>query len=216
MQRIARGAALVSSHAVVASCLYQVGYRTGVNDMQSPHHVFESEVAAEAKAKAELLAHLAHRAYVKLAPSSISGVGVVAIRDIPTGIDPFIAPNAQLRGQERSVRLSKEALQRCCPPAVYDLVRDFHDDDDGSPSIGVNACAMVAMDSSWYLNHCDESPNMEPYHRESSGDEEGGRSTFNSYRTTREVRAGEELLIDYRTALPSVHQRLVKHTLASK
>ena len=46
--------------------------------------------------KSSLLDHLRHRSFVKLAPSRIAGVGVVAVRDIPPDTDPFLPPNAHL------------------------------------------------------------------------------------------------------------------------
>ena len=176
------------AHAAVGGVAYNIGYRTGVHDDGDVRRVFERD----ANLKAELLDHLKHRAYVKLAPSRIAGVGVFAIVDIPSGTDPFAAPNASLRGTERSIAITASELEEC-PPAVAELVHDFHE-----IQFGINATGMVSMDSSWYLNH-GEQPNMEPYRSSSSAHE------FNAYRTTRRVLAGEELLLDYRTALPNVY-----------
>ena len=64
---------------------------------------------------------------------------------------------------------------------------------------------MVAMDASWYLNH-GEHPNVRPYTPDSDATGAGGPG-FNAYRTTRHVHAGEELLLDYRDALPGVFAR---------
>ena len=67
--------------------------------------------------KDSLLDHLRRGAFVKLAASHISGVGVVAIIDIPAGINPFNAPNPHLLGKEASIQLSANEI-RSLPPAV--------------------------------------------------------------------------------------------------
>jgi hypothetical protein len=57
------------------------------------------------------------------------------------------------------------------------------------------------MDASWFLNH-GEAANVEQV---TEARAEGG---FYHYRTTRPVVAGEELLLDYRTALPGVFAQI--------
>ena len=59
---------------------------------------------------------------------------------------------------------------------------------------------MTAMDASWYLNHSDNAPNVRAVPPEEPG--------FTSYRTSRPVRAGDELLLDYRLDLPSLYTKL--------
>ena len=206
---LVRRAAVAASHIAASSLAYTIGYRTGVHDSHDPRREHAEQAARDSALKTELLDHLAHASYVKLAPSGVAGVGVVAVVDIPPGTDPFIAPNTHLRGREWSVVLSADDLRRI-PAAVAEHVLSFHDSQqDGR--VGVNATAMVSMDASWYLNHGSD-PNVEPHTDQDRVDEarREGRQAFNSYRTTRRVRAGEELLLDYRTALPSIYAQMTR------
>jgi len=213
----------VISHAAFATGAYLLGCRAGesaaTGDSGVPAAVdeddsvwregeFEQLEAEEAAAKADLLDHLLHRAYVKLAPSRVAGVGVVALIDIPAATDPFLPPNPHLCRSERSIRLAVEELQEL-PPPVLEHVLSFHDSIDGGCIVPVNACGTVAMDASWFLNHANEpaAVNTETYRPEQG--EGGGARGFCAYRTTRKVCAGEELLLDYRTVLPSVWERVV-------
>lgn len=198
----------IATHAAVGVGAYTVGYRTAWHDRHDPASEFLEHAEREEKIKSSLLDHLMHEAYVKLAPSKVAGVGVFALTDIPANVDPFTSPNADLGGRERSVRLRSDELMRC-PTAVVDHVLDFHDARHAHtvggrlypPSINVNARAMVTMDASWYLNH-GEQANVEQATDASS---DGG---FFPYRTVRHVRAGEELLLDYRKALPGVYAQI--------
>eukprot|EP00322_Chrysochromulina_rotalis_P015730 CAMPEP_0115835530 /NCGR_PEP_ID=MMETSP0287-20121206/4240_1 /TAXON_ID=412157 /ORGANISM="Chrysochromulina rotalis, Strain UIO044" /LENGTH=212 /DNA_ID=CAMNT_0003288987 /DNA_START=208 /DNA_END=846 /DNA_ORIENTATION=+ len=170
--------------------------------------------------KAQLMKHLMHHAYVKLSPSSIDGVGVFAVVDIPEGVNPFAAPNHHLCAQEVSIPIRAEELA-ACPAAVIEYVLEFHaemDKDDciaeaaaeecvldASPDdtpvyVGINATGLVTMDVSWYLNHS-ESPNVETVEAEAEGQ-------FSTYRTMRVIRAGEELLTDYRDGLESMYAKI--------
>ena len=156
--------------------------------------------------------HLRHNAYVKLAPSGIAGVGVFALVDIPEGADPFQLPNAHLREPEAQVNVQLSEL-RSLPPPVLEHLLDFHealDPDEGagssaeSPSAtlyGLNATGTVSMDASWYINHSD-TPNVVPAAPHAGSD-------FNCFRTLRKVKAGEEVLCDYRMYAPGMYQRCV-------
>ena len=121
------------------------------------------------------------------------------------------APHARERYLEEHgcVRFTEDELRRECPLPVLEHVLSFHDSIGAGATrvVPVNACGTVAMDASWFLNHADElhAVNMEPYLPEV----EGRAAPFYAYRTTRKVRAGEELLLDYRTALPSVWERVL-------
>lgn len=213
---------VAAAAAAAGSCGYLVGYRAGSRAAitlthSDDHHddslwregEYEAHMADEAAIRTELLDHLRHRAYVKLGPSSAAGVGVVALVDIPAATDPFVPPNLHHCGSHRSVRFTEDELRRECPLPVLEHVLSFHDSIGAGATrvVPVNACGTVAMDASWFLNHADEphAVNMEPYLPEV----EGRAAPFYAYRTTRKVRAGEELLLDYRTALPSVWERVL-------
>ena len=162
--------------------------------------------------KAVLLEHLQSRAYIKLAASDISGVGVIAIADIPAGINPFCAPNEHLLGKEASIWLTAREIASL-PSAVAAQVLDFHAalDDPRDTSIrlrdvhgelvyGVNATGMTAMDHSWFVNHS-AAANLEFTKAEGQD--------FNQFRTTKAVRAGEELTYDYAVYAPDMYERIM-------
>ena len=52
--------------------------------------------ARERALKRELIEHLRRDIYVKLAPSSIEGVGVIAVRDVPAGVKVLTPPETVL------------------------------------------------------------------------------------------------------------------------
>ena len=64
----------------------------------------------------------------------------------------------------------------------------------GALVYGIHACGMAVLDASWFVNHIGEQPNLELVNYEGSA--------FNSFRTLRPVRAGEELLHDYARSFP--------------
>ena len=153
--------------------------------------------------RAEVLRHLRQSAWVKLAASPIEGVGVVAIRDIPKDTNPFAACNVHKRQAEAFVTITAAELAQLEPP-VRALVRSFFaplDDalSEARPDVprdpatllyGVNATGVHTLDISWFLNHSD-APSVKFVEAEAAGG-------FNGYATTRDVRAGEELTVDYK------------------
>jgi hypothetical protein len=158
-------------------------------------------------AKRALMAHLQRSCFVKLAPSRVAGVGVVALADIPRGVDPFEQPNSHLRAPEQVVCVRSSEL-RALSDAVQTHALNFFaavdDPDDPSARLrdasgelvyGVNATGF-SSDASWYVNHSD-SPNLEFSRR--------GDGEFNGYLTSRRVAAGEELLVCYRSAFPEMY-----------
>jgi len=178
-------------------------------------------VLYKARLKAALLDYLQHRAYVRLAPSAIAGVGVFAVIDIPAGVNPFVPPNAHLCARELSIAVRADELA-AVPPAVVQHLGEFcaeMDDDDDSAQkapdggwqssaasgrpvyYGINATGLVSMDTSWYLNHSEE-PNIESLEAEEEGQ-------FSSYRTMRPIKAGEELVTDYREELESMYADII-------
>ena len=148
-----------------------------------------------------LKAHLESGVWVKLAPSKIEGVGVVAVRDIPRGTNPFGSCNDHLKGKELMLPFSQQEVEGLCPE-VQHLVKSFfapltHFDsteelrnEDGHLSYGVNATGLHTLDVSWYLNH-----SADPNVTFQACCEENG---FSTYVTNREVRKGEELTVNYK------------------
>lgn len=118
--------------------------------------------------------------YCRIARTN-KGVGVVAIRTIPKGVNPFkhCDPHGDL------LKIPEAELNSYpCNESVKDIVRDFFALQDGVyfvPDYGIDA-----IDKSYYLNHS-KSPNMETFdHGE-------------TFLSAREIATGEELTADYDT-----------------
>jgi SET domain-containing protein len=113
--------------------------------------------------------------YARIALSRTHGVGVCAIRDIPSGTLVFHGES------ERVVWVSRAAVRRL-PMAIRSLYEDFGmvwGDRIGVPP------TLNMLSVGWYLNHSDH-PNVE-------ADDDA------RFRTLRRIRKGEELMADYRT-----------------
>lgn len=106
------------------------------------------------------------------------GVGVVAIRDIPAGVDPFSHCSSNGYHHIRPEELEGH------DPAVVRMVKDFCALRGGSYS--VPTCGLDAIDKSFYLKHS-RTPNLAA---------SAGGACF---LTSRPVRCGEELTVDYDT-----------------
>lgn len=122
---------------------------------------------------------LATQTYCRLGISTISGIGVIAIRPIPAGIDPM----QETRHVEFIEVPVKDLNARTdIPDTVKKLVQDMCPENDGVyevPNMSLNEIGL-----SFYLNHS-PSPNMV---------EKDGY-----FFTMRAIDPGEELTVDYGT-----------------
>jgi len=151
--------------------------------------------------KKVLLEHLQSLSYVRLGSSSIAGVGVFAMRMIPAGVDPFPICNEQFAITEKFSIFSAAELKDI-PAAVFDQVKSFfapltlddawtaQRDNNGEVLYGVNITGLNTLNTTWYLNHSDK-PNI----AFKDADEDG---EYNSYVTRRDIKEGEELVVNYR------------------
>ena len=114
--------------------------------------------------------------YCRLKVSSIQGIGVFAIRDIPENINPFSG-----LPEQKWIRFSMEELGEI-DKNIMEMIDDFfvveQDNTINIPEYGLNG-----MDMSFFVNHSD-TPNLKT--RE-------GRYFF----TARKILGGEELTIGY-------------------
>lgn len=115
------------------------------------------------------------------------GVGVIAIRNIPKGIDPF--KNADPCGDV--LRIPKRDLDQFdAPEEAKELVRDFcalQDDVYYVPNYGIDA-----LTKNYFLNHSKTPNMMTPDKGE-------------TFITARGIKAGEELTADYDTYHETKH-----------
>lgn len=131
----------------------------------------------------KLLRHLHDEVYCRIGLSQIHGVGVIAIRHIPKGVRVLESPLPT-----RDVRIAKSMLKDA-PVAVRRLLDAFCEHDDGDywlPRSGLNAVSLYQ-----YLNH--------------SKDANVALVRPGRYVTTRAVRNGEELTLDYDRAFGEPH-----------
>lgn len=128
--------------------------------------------------KEELLKELSFNTWVMLRPSPVEGIGVFAIRDIPKGCrDMFGKPDAA----EDWMTISKKEI-RALPAHAQFIVGNYCLYDE--QNYYIPAHGFKKMDVSLFLNHADE-PNIVSV---SDGD---------YFEAIREIKAGEELLVDY-------------------
>jgi SET domain-containing protein len=116
--------------------------------------------------------------------SRIEGVGVIAMRDIPKGTNPFRHASGKSK-LYHPTHVSKEDIADI-PEPVKRMLNDFFSPHDGLyyiPKEGLNT-----IDISFYLNHSD-APNLTVLKQYDCD--------FMAFRTNRDVRAGEELTISY-------------------
>lgn len=128
--------------------------------------------------KEKLLSELKHQTYVRLLPSNTHGIGVFAIQDIPKG-----CRNMFMDEEGDWIKLTFAEVNELPDPSKK-LIENFclFDETDYFVPLG----GFKKMDLSLYLNHSDQ-PNL------ISIDE--GRY----FETTRVIKSGEELFIDYGT-----------------
>ncbi|MDO8647969.1 MAG: SET domain-containing protein [Candidatus Diapherotrites archaeon] len=126
----------------------------------------------------ELLQNL-KSTYCRIAPSKVQGVGILAIRDIPKGTNPF--PSVR---KQKWVKFNISEFQNA-DKAVLELIDAFFViQKDGSFwawDLGLNG-----MEPSFYINHS-KKPNIKA--------ENNGAN----FRTLRKIKKGEELLVSYGT-----------------
>jgi len=128
--------------------------------------------------KAALLNELAGNTWVMLKPSPIEGVGVFALCDIPKGCrDMFGKPDPA----DEWITVSKKEVEELPAHAQF-LVGNYclYDEEN----YFIPAQGFKKMDISLFLNHADQ-PNLISVN---DGD---------YFEATRDIQAGEELLIDY-------------------
>ena len=134
--------------------------------------------------KAHLLEELSDHTYVMLKPSATAGTGVVAVRDIPKGCrDMFSKPDPN----DKWVLLSTDEVEALPTHAKF-LVQNYCLYDENM-NYFVPGNGFKKLDLSHFLNHAD-APNIRSI-------DDGAY-----FEALTDIRAGEELCIDYGTLVP--------------
>lgn len=130
--------------------------------------------------KSKLIKHLENDIYCRIGISKVHGVGVIAIKDISKGINPFKSLSTQ---QDKIIKLTDADLKNV-DSNVKKIVNDFFGNKDGYDVLyyGPNY-----INVSYYLNHSDK-PNL---------DLTSGKSEYYEFVTNRKIKKGEELFINY-------------------
>jgi hypothetical protein len=121
--------------------------------------------------------------YCRLGVSKTHGVGIIAIREIPKGIDPFF-----VRKNQKWIKFSEKEFSHL-DDEVKRIIEDFYvKEKDGS--IFINEHAFCESSMQIYINHSNN-PTMETF------------DNGETFITKRTVKKGEELTVDYKTFEPN-------------
>ena len=126
--------------------------------------------------KQELLQELAQETCIALQPSSIHGIGVFAITDIPSGCRTIFS-----KSTGGWIELSFTEVEQL-PLHIKEFIETYYLYDDEKYFIPDHGCKI--MDMANYVNHSND-PNI---FSENEGD---------YFVSLREIKKGEELLVDY-------------------
>jgi SET domain-containing protein len=133
--------------------------------------------------KQQLLHELQHQTYAALKPSPLHGIGVFAVRDIPKGCKNIFSEETG-----GWILLSMEEVEQL-PAHSKNFIETYYLYDNDHYFIPAHGCKV--MDMANYLNHS-STPNLISV--------ENGLY----FETTRNIKEGEELLVDYGSIVDGV------------
>lgn len=134
--------------------------------------------------KRRLLNNLKNDVYCRVGVSKVHGVGVIAIKDIPIGVNPFRISSGEcafykiIKVDEKEVKKLDKEVQR--------IIVDFYGYEDGYYNIPYEGPNM--NDVSYYMNES-EDPNVEIIELDDC--------ELVVFRTLKKIKKGEELFINY-------------------
>lgn len=138
--------------------------------------------------KLVLLENLQNKTFCDLGVSKVHGVGVFAIKDIPEKTNPFLKSN--MLSFDKCYLFSGEEMAENLSEEIILLIKKFQfPDSDGCYPIPANG--MNSVNLSFYVNHSD-TPNMV------GAVDYTAKTSLYSLFSTREIKVGEELFLDYR------------------
>ena len=133
--------------------------------------------------KNKLIKHLENDIYCRIGVSKISGVGVIAIRDIPKGVDPFKTLSKE---DENIIELDKDDIKKV-DPNVKKIISDFFGNSN-SKRFDILASGPNNINVSFYMNHSDK-PNIDII--------EKSNSNYMGFVTNKNIKKGDEVTINY-------------------
>jgi len=122
-----------------------------------------------------------NKIYFEVAPSKITGVGLIAIRDIPKGTFLFKATNPEVK-----YYTYKYLRDNGIPLSVIKMIKKYFANDKKGIELPIDFYDDTFLQIVFYINHSNN-PNVK--HIDSS----------NSYVTKRKIKKNEELTINYNT-----------------
>ena len=133
--------------------------------------------------KTKLIKHLENDIYCRVGVSELHGVGVIAIKDIGKGINPFKNLSHE---KEKIITLTDNDLKNV-DDSVKKVMTDFFGTGN-SNTYDVLCYGPNYLNISYYLNHSTK-PNLDLVE---------GKSEYYEFVTNKEIKKGEELLINYK------------------
>ena len=133
--------------------------------------------------KSKLINHLKNDIYCRIGLSKVHGVGVIAIKDIPKGINPFKNLSTE---KETIIELTDKDLKDL-DNGTKQVLKDFFGQGN-SNSYEVLYSGPNYINISYYLNHS-LTPNLELV--------PNNKSSYLDFRTNTNIKKGEELFINY-------------------
>jgi SET domain-containing protein len=134
--------------------------------------------------KKDLLKNIKNDTYCKIGVSKIHGVGVIAIKEIPKGINPFVSLYSTME-----FIIFHDADFDQLDPVIIKYIKSFFVRTKKEYPImlgGLNSIGVFG-----YINHSDK-PNMELGF--------GSMTKLCPFLAIRDIKVGEELFWDYRTS----------------
>lgn len=126
--------------------------------------------------KEELLKNIKQNTFCRIGISNIHGVGVIVVRDIQKGTNPYVGSC-----QCKYIPVEKEEIADF-DAEIKDIIHAFYSLE--GDKILIPECGINGMDISYFMNHS-ESPNiMSP-------------DNGVTYAALRDIKKGEELTINY-------------------
>lgn len=137
--------------------------------------------------------YILNHVFVKLKPSRVQGIGVFALRDIPEGIEVF----KKWEGKTGNYPIAEELLKQL-PKELYTHIKDIFLYAPDFPS-DTNTYVTLTNNCHWIYTT--------PYYFVNS-DTNNYNVDKDTFKSTRKIKAGEEILSNYRR-----YERLPKQEL---